>query len=208
MFTIRRNQARNLTHAATAALTVLAVAACGGAEIDLPGGQQPAPPGPASVTVSTSTAAPGSSVTVRAAGFTPRSTVEIGIGQPQSEYSVIREATTDAEGRIETTVRVPDWTTRGQPYVVVVTEPDHDPRLVSDPLIVGAPGDRVEVHGEVTREGVECPALRGPFGTLYTLAVADFDYTAGTELMVEGRIAGASTCMQGTTIDVEWIERR
>lgn len=192
-----------------AAVAVLTVSACSG-EMDVPslGEVQPAPPGQASVTVPTSTAAPGSSITVRAAGFTPGSTVEIGLGQPRSEYSVVAEVDADAQGRVETTVKVPSWTSRGESYVIVVTEPDHDPRVTSDPFVVGEAGDAIRVHGRVTDEGVECPAIRGPFGTLYTLAVSGFDHAPGTELMVEGRMAGASTCMQGTTIQVESIRAR
>lgn len=90
----------------------------------------------------------------------------------------------------------------------MVTSPDHDPRETSDPFVVGSPGDAVSVHGELTDEGVECRALRGPFGTLYTLAVSDLEHSPGSEVMVEGTIAGASICMQATTIDVESIEPR
>lgn len=194
----------------TAIAALVATAACGGEiEVPAPGepdSPQPAPPEAASVTVPTATAAPGSSVTVRARGFTPNARVEIGFGQPRSEYTVVREATTDAQGGFETTVQVPDWANRGEPYVVVVTEPDHDPREVSDPFVVGSGGDRIEVHGELTDEGVECPALRGPFGTLYTLAVSDLEHGPGTEVMVRGTIAEMSTCMQGTTIAVESVE--
>ncbi|MBW3553393.1 MAG: hypothetical protein KY466_07785 [Gemmatimonadetes bacterium] len=189
-----------------AALAVLTAAACSGeVNVPSPGEPQPAPPGQASVTVPTSTAAPGSSITVRAAGFTPGSTLEIGLGQPRSEYSVVAEVDADAQGRVETTVEVPAWTSRGEAYVIVVTEPDHDPRVTSESFVVGEAGDPIRVHGKVTEEGVECPAIRGPFGTLYTLAVSEFDQAPGTELMVEGRIAGVSTCMQGTTIDVQSV---
>lgn len=196
-----------------ALLALLGTLACGGGvEIPAPGDpappEQPTPPGAASVTVPTSTAAPGSDITVRASGFTPSTRVQIGIGRPASEYSVVTEASTDSEGRLEITVEVPSWAERGDSYVVVVTEPDHDPRESSDPFVVGAPGDPVQVHGELTGEGTECPALRDPFGTLYTLAVSDLQHGPGTEVMVEGTIAGASICMQGTTIDVESVERR
>lgn len=171
--------------------------------------EQPAPPEspqPTAVTLGAATAAPGSTIAVRAQGFTPDSPVEIGIGRPHSEYSVIAEARTDAAGRLDVNVHVPGWTTRGEPYVMVVTEPDHDPREGSEPFVVGEPGDRIRVHGELTGEGVECPALRGPFGTLYTLAGPGLEHGPGTEVMVEGTIAGMSVCMQGTTIDVESIE--
>lgn len=205
MFAQFPNRYPALNAAAVAALAVLTAAACS-AEVDVPPPGDPEPSGPASVTVPTSTAAPGSSVSVRANGFTPGTTLEIGLGQPRSEYSVVAEVTADARGRAETTVEVPDWTNRGEPYVVVVTEPDHDPRVTSEPFVVGEAGDPIRVHGEVTDEGVECPAIRGPFGTLYTLAVSGFDHAPGTELMIEGRIAGASTCMQGTTIEVRSME--
>lgn len=202
---------RALTTSPLALLALLGTLACGGGvEEPAPGEPtppgQPAPPEPASVTVPTSTAAPGSSMTVRASGFPANSRVEIGIGQPRSEYSVLTEASTDAQGRLEATIQVPDWANRGQPYAVVVTDPDHEPRETSEPFVVGSPGDPVRVHGELTGEGTECPALRGPFGTLYTLAVSKLEYGPGTEVMVEGRIAEVSTCMQGTTIDVESIE--
>lgn len=189
-----------------AAVAVLTATACSG-EVDVPtpGDPRPAPPGQASVTVPTSTTAPGSPITVRGAGFTPGGTLEIGLGQPRSEYSVVAEVNADAQGRVETTVEVPARTSRGEAYVIVVTEPDHDPRVTSEPFVVGEAGDPIRVHGKVTEEGVECPAIRGPFGTLYTLAVSEFDHGPGTELMVEGRIAGVSTCMQGTTIDVESV---
>lgn len=210
-------QIRRTRLAPIALLSLLGALACGGAaERPASGEPTPAPgepaspqppaPEPTSVTVSTSTAAPGSTISVRASGFTPESRVQIGIGQPSSEYSVVSEARTDAQGRLEITLEVPNWTSRGESYVVVVTEPDHDPREVSDPFVVGAPGDRVRIHGELTGEGTECPALRGPFGTLYTLAAPDLEYGPGTEVVVEGTIAQTSICMQGTTIDVESIE--
>lgn len=205
-----------LRWAPLALLAFVGAVACNNAEVDpapgIPTPEDPAPeepaPGPASVTVPTSTAAPGSAVTVQARGFDPNSVVEIGFGQPRSEYSVVTEARTDGAGSLETSVEIPSWAEAGQPYVVVVTAPDNDPREVSEPFVVGEAGDRVRVHGELTDEGVECPTLRGPFGTLYTLAVGDLEHGPGTEVMVEGTIAGMSICMQGTTIDVESLEPR
>lgn len=196
---------RTLSAAITLPL-ILTLAGCN-AEVDVPPPDgQPAPPEPASVTVATATSAPGSSVALSARGFAPGSTVEIGFGPPRSEYSVVREVTVDAEGRIEASVEVPAWANRGQPYVVVATDPAGQPRATSEPFVVGEAGDPVRIHGEVTDEGVECPAVRGPFGTLYTLAVSDFQHAPGTEVMIEGRIAGASICMQGTTIEVESVQ--
>lgn len=196
-------------HAGSLAVLALAAAGCS-AEADAPAPNpgQPAPPEPASVTVPASTAAPGSAIEVSARGFTAGSTVEIGFGPPRSEYSVVREVTAGPDGTVSTSIRVPDWAERGEPYVIVVTEPDDQPSVTSEPFVVGEAGDPIRVQGKVTDEGVECPAVRGPFGTLYTLATSEFAHPPGTEVVVEGTIAGASICMQGTTIDVESVRRR
>lgn len=167
----------------------------------------PSPPGEASVTVPTSTAAPGTQIDVRAVGFAASTTVEVGFGPPNSEFSVVSQASTNAAGELNTNITIPESARRGRPYVVVVQERDHEPRAVSDPFVVGSAGDSVSVHGRLTDEGVECPAMRDPAGTLYTLATGDLDWGPGTQVMVRGTIAGMSTCMQGTTISVSSIER-
>jgi hypothetical protein len=166
----------------------------------------PAPPRQAEVTVSAATVAPGTPVDVSVSGFTPRTTVQVGFGQPASEYTVISQEQVDDSGQLTVSFPVPDWAMRGLPYVVVVT--DASDRTVSNPFVVGAAGDSVTVQGMLTDEGVECPALRGPAGELYTLALTDLEYDPGTEVRVEGTIAAVSICMQGTTLNVRSIERR
>lgn len=197
-----------LTRTALAATVALALVGCR-AEVDLPAPGDPAPPAEPEVTVPQSTAAPGTEITVEARGFSPGTDVQIGLGMPASDYSVVRQETTDAAGELSLTLQVPDWTMRGHPYVVVVEEPGMGgERAVSDPFVVGEPGDRVTVPGTLTDEGVECPAMRGPGGTLYTLAVTELEWGPGTDVHVEGRIAEAAICMQGTTLEVESIRRR
>lgn len=61
----------------------------------------------------------------------------------------------------------------------------------------------VRVTGTLTDEGVECPALRGDDGQLYTLnrdAVEGFE--VGDRVTVVGKVAEISFCQQGTTLDV------
>lgn len=66
---------------------------------------------------------------------------------------------------------------------------------------------RITVTGTITDEGVECLALRGDDGKLYTLAGQKNAPPAGTRVRVTGTVAEISTCMQGTTIGVEKLER-
>jgi len=63
------------------------------------------------------------------------------------------------------------------------------------------------VTGKLTNEGVECKALRGDDGKLYTLTGDLKGFRTGDRVKVTGRIAEMSTCMQGTTLGVEKIER-
>jgi hypothetical protein len=62
----------------------------------------------------------------------------------------------------------------------------------------------VTVTGTLTREGAECPALRGDNGRLYTLTTRG-RFQPGDRVRVTGTIAQFSFCQQGTTIQVRSI---
>lgn len=66
----------------------------------------------------------------------------------------------------------------------------------------------VTVVGTLSDEGVECAAMRGDDGTLYTLTgQGTLGYgAAGTRVSVTGKIADISICQQGTTIEVSSVE--
>ncbi|HEX2190478.1 MAG TPA: DUF5818 domain-containing protein [Longimicrobiaceae bacterium] len=63
----------------------------------------------------------------------------------------------------------------------------------------------VRITGRLTDEGVECPALRGDDGQLYTLAGDTGGYGPGDRVTVAGTVAETSFCMQGTTISLRTI---
>lgn len=61
----------------------------------------------------------------------------------------------------------------------------------------------LRINGILTDEGVECPALRGDDGQLYTLT-GDLSAAAiGDEVCVDGQLVEISICQQGTTLHVE-----
>ena len=66
----------------------------------------------------------------------------------------------------------------------------------------------VSVIGTLTDEGVECPAMRGDDGKLYTLtpAGATSGYGPGDRVQVNGTVAEMSICQQGTTISVLGVQ--
>ena len=63
------------------------------------------------------------------------------------------------------------------------------------------------VRGRLTDEGVECPAMRGDDGKLYTLLGDLKGLRPGDKVCVRGRVAEISHCMQGTTLAIEQIGR-
>ncbi len=63
------------------------------------------------------------------------------------------------------------------------------------------------ITGTVTNEGIECPAVRGDDGKLYTVVGKDREkLTAGVRVRITGTIAETSICMQGITINATKIE--
>lgn len=71
----------------------------------------------------------------------------------------------------------------------------------------GAEPGMVEVTGVLTDEGVECRALRGDDGELYTIGRSAEGFEVGERVRVVGSVAEMSFCMQGTTLNVRSIER-
>jgi hypothetical protein len=78
---------------------------------------------------------------------------------------------------------------------------------VADPS--RAQSDTVTVVGTFTDEGVECPAIRGDDGVLYTLVPKSSVglVSPGARVRVEGTVQEFSTCQQGTTIAVTSVEQ-
>ena len=66
----------------------------------------------------------------------------------------------------------------------------------------------VKVQGELTTAGVECPAMRGDDGRVYTLLGDLKGFKVGDRVVVEGTAVQISFCMQGTTLQVKQITRK
>jgi hypothetical protein len=69
-------------------------------------------------------------------------------------------------------------------------------------------GRTMTIRGQLTDEGVECPAMRGDDGVLYTLLGDLGGLKPGEQVTVEGTPVAISFCMQGTTLQVTRITRR
>ena len=81
------------------------------------------------------------------------------------------------------------------------------PRAAVEHRAMAQQSQSITTTGRLTNEGVECKAMRGDDGKLYTLTGDLKGFRTGDRVKVTGRIAEISNCMQGTTLSVEKIER-
>jgi hypothetical protein len=71
--------------------------------------------------------------------------------------------------------------------------------------IAGSSEAAITISGQLTREGVECQALRSDKGELFTLVGDLRGFSAGQRVRVTGQRMEVSTCQQGTTVRVNKI---
>ncbi|MET0398772.1 MAG: DUF5818 domain-containing protein [Longimicrobiaceae bacterium] len=207
-----------------AALLVLAAAAYAAA-CSPPGGGAERDAARPTVVAEPLAGPPGTDVQVRITGFPPDVAVDVGFGPTRTEHRLLSRTATGGDGSSAAAVRVPADAVPGRPYVFVAEYAPALLELASDTFRVTAPaagpaapadttagGDmdtdtagEVRVTGRLTDEGVECPALRGDDGRLYTLAGDTGGFKPGDRVTVVGTVAEMSTCMQGTTIGVRTI---
>ncbi len=81
------------------------------------GETQPAVP----VQIDPTSGAPGTTIQVTAGGLPANAVMEIGAGEVNTEYDIIAQAQTDAQGNLNRSVRIPDLANAGEEWVIAVT---------------------------------------------------------------------------------------
>jgi hypothetical protein len=150
---------------------------------------------------------PGTTVTLRSTNMPAITPVRIGVGALRFGFEEVAQVMTTNRGVLSTTVVVPEWAQRDLIHRFIVFDFYFNPIALSDIFHVTDADGMVERRGRLTDEGVECPALRGDDGVLYTLTGDLSAFKAGDEVLVEGSLPEMSICQQGTTIQVVRIEQ-
>jgi LysM repeat protein len=179
---------------------------------------QPSPLSPpirTSVSVEPRRGPVGTVVDLNAAGFPPSVQLRVLAGTSVASLQEFQQVGSDTSGRARAVARIPVWSA-GASLLFAYETLDGRLRSISEPFVVttvAAPpepqppaADWLTLTGTLTREGVECQAMRGDDGRLYTLSGADLSgLAAGDRVQVGGYRQTVSTCQQGTTIAVRWI---
>jgi LysM repeat protein len=76
----------------------------------------------------------GTTVTLSAKGLPADTAVVIGGGAPRTAYEVLQQAKTTAEGTLQATVRIPDWSTGQERFVLTVAAEEAEWKVRSAPF--------------------------------------------------------------------------
>jgi hypothetical protein len=145
---------------------------------------------------------PGTEVTVYTENLPLQAKVHVGVGATRTGFEALFEAEQGMWGEVSATIRIPETAPWDRAVLLVAFDAIFAPIALSDPFHVTRPDGILQRTGEITDEGVECLAMRDTDGFLYTLIGDTSGLQAGQGAVVQGRYVEASTCMQGTTIEV------
>lgn len=169
----------------------------------------PPPPPPAGETIalSPSSGRTGTIVELTVSGYPRNAELRLLAGTRRNRLSEIQVFSVNRRGRATLEVRIPSWAADSPRFYFATELLDGGRRVTSDAFRItsGNQANNVTVDGTLTREGVQCPAMRGDNGQLYTLAGNLGGYRAGDRVRVVGRPVQASICQQGTTIELQSI---
>ena len=149
-----------------------------------------------------------SEITITGRGFEPGTRVRLLIGRRPDNLEVTERLRADARGRVSAAIELPEWARPGREIYFALQARDGGERVVAEPFRVARRQDqpeRLSLTGTITNRGVECPVMRGDNGRTYSLTGNLQGYRAGDRVLVEGRVAEASICQQGTTIEIRRI---
>jgi hypothetical protein len=76
----------------------------------------------------------GTTVTVSVKGLPADTAVVIGGGAPRTAYEVLQQARTSADGTLQATVRIPDWSTGQERFVVTFAAEEAEWKVRSAPF--------------------------------------------------------------------------
>jgi len=145
---------------------------------------------------------PGTVVTLYTENLPLQAKVHLGVGATRTGFEALHEAEQGMWGEVSGSITIPETVPWNRAVLLVAFDAIFAPIGLSEPFHVTRPDGILERTGEMTGEGVECPAMRDTDGFLYTLIGNVGDLEAGDPVVIEARYVETSICMQGTTLEV------
>jgi LysM repeat protein len=151
---------------------------------------------------------PGTIVELRGRGFGPHARLRVLVGRSPYNLYRIDRVRADRRGRVNVEIALPRWARQGRRVFFALQTIDGQRRAVAGPFRVisrSPQPERLSVSGTMIEGGVECPLLRADNGRVYSLTGNTGGFGPGDRVLVEGRLAEVSICMQGTALQVRRI---
>jgi hypothetical protein len=145
---------------------------------------------------------PGTEVTVFTENLPLQAKVHLGVGATRTGFEALHEAEQGMWGEVSGTIRIPETAPSNRAVLLVAFDAIFAPIGLSEPFHVTSADGLLQRTGQMTDEGVECPAMRDTDGFLYTLIGDVGELDEGEAVVVEARYVETSMCMQGTTLEV------
>ncbi len=158
-------------------------------------------------TISPQSGGSGTEVTVSAINLPAITPVQIGIGAIGTGFEVLHQLMTNPRGEITDTVQVPRWVTTDRSHVFIVFDIYFRPLSMSEPFHVTDRNGLFSRAGRISRQDAACTTLVADDDQLYSLHGDLRGLRPEDEVIVQGTLAEASACGQGTAIDVVRIRR-
>lgn len=160
------------------------------------------------LTITPQSGPPGTEVELRGRGFRPHARLRVLAGRSPYNLYRIDQVRADRRGRVDIAVALPEWARPGRRVFFALQTIDRQSRAVAGPFRVidrPSPSERLIVRGTIIKGGAECPLLRSDDGRVYSLTGDIGGFGPGDRVLVEGRLAEVSICMQGRALQVRRI---
>ena len=156
---------------------------------------------------------PGTEVEVAAAGFSAGAEIELGIGPQGAERQIVTTVSTDADGRLATTLAIPSSAEPGETWMVEATTTDETVRAVSSPFEViaaqydpmvsiaptsGTPGTEVQVTADGFPPDASVEVGLGP-------ANAEYEVVDTVQTTSDGSLTAEVTIPAAARPGARWV---
>ena len=176
-------------------------------------GPSPTPSPDAAVSISPTSGPPGSEVQVTAAGFSPETEIELGLGRKDSEYDVMATSDTGAEGSLTASLAIPTWAEPREEWVVVASTVDGAVKGVSNVFQVTQPEYRATVaispRSGPPGTNVDVAARGFPPNAAVSIGVgrvdSEYDVVATAQTDTDGRVDAQITIPAFVEPDDRWV---
>lgn len=150
----------------------------------------------------------GTRVELEGEGFRPFEPLRLLMGRSASDLRRQRNVQANRRGRVQTAVEIPEWARQGRSVFFALQSSDGRRRAVAGPFrVTERPSQPLTLRGTLLTGGAECAVFRSDDGRRYSLTGNLGNFRPGDRVVVRGRVADVSTCMQGQTLAVQRISK-